>query len=270
MDTKEPYYHDDVTQKSLLTLSPHLLKVPLTTDFPLIASDKLQTPSLGHSLRRGSMEPYYRNSSRRNTNPTLSSTLSSALFSDVFDYHYLDRRMVSDDNAIASDSDTDYEDYDVVNPQKSSRGSSRNYVSDSDSELEDYNVHFLTFKVNARAQFTRPPQTSMAAVSDYFDSPPRSPRKFNLLATYHHPEFLAPDMAPHQRGSTLEGPVDVLLAEYLEKCGNPLAETGCTAASFTAPTASVAPINDCYSPVPRKELGCSDMYESPQMKDHFI
>lgn len=266
MDTKEPYFQDDLTQKSLLVLEPRLLKVPISTNFPLINTDKVQTPSLTGSLRRGSMEPYYRTTSRRNTTPSLSTLSSSALLSDVFDYHYLDQRNTYDnENAIVSDSESDYDDEVPVDVPKGSFYSSD---SDADSELEDYNVHFLTFKVNARAQYTRPPRNSMSGVSDYFDQPANVARQFNLLDTYHHPEFAAPAMMSFAAIDYWEDPVEVSLAEYLLDCSTPLTVTAprsirAAAASSAPPKTSSLQASDLFASVVPK-LTCNDSYDCPR------
>lgn len=247
MHAKEPYYSDELTSKAPLKITAALFKIPLTTDLVHL-TEKIETPAHRGLLRRGLMEPYYK-SSRRNTNPSSLCLSSYALLSDVFDYHY---RAEEHENAIASDSDTDYEDDDVDTKE----------CLDSDSELEDYNVHFLMFKVNSSAQFTRPPRNSVSAVSDCFDATPESDY---LEATRGHPKFAAPRFNKDLRTvDFLDELVTDTLQNFVIECSNPLNVTNARLrrASESANVLAVGKIDldDCYSGNPTT-FGVSDAYD---------
>lgn len=219
------------------------------------------------------MEPYYESASRRDTSAMsskLSSKLSSyALLSDVFDYHYIDKYRLEDhENAIASDSDTDYDDID----DDLANDNACHYVSDSDadSELEDYKVHFLMFKVNSRAQFTRPPRTSFSSVSDNFDDTPNRDGEFAMEPTFHHPKFAAPAMKPSSKKvAALDDLVECIVSTYNARCKNPLgfldAHEEYVGLKAEVPRVVASGTTDWYDDPP-SFARCSDAYETSQEK----
>lgn len=248
MQTKEPYYDNDVTQKLHICLRADHMKILPSCEFPVATANPVKTPSL--RSRRLSMEPYYETARRETiTSTSMSSKLSSyAHLSDVFDYHYIDKLRLEDhENAIVSDSDTDYDELE----DNECFGSD----SDVDSDLEDYKVHFLMFKVNSRAQFTKPPRTSFSSVSDDFDSKPTG---FVMDSTCH-PKFVAPEMK-FKKTDLLDEPVEDIVAAYNWKCNNPLEEKVETVAR--APKVSLPQVSDWYVPTSAR-LRCSDAYDSP-------
>lgn len=267
MNTKEPYFDNVLTTKTLLLLNANLLKIPPSTDYPVSTAEPVNTPRLRSSLRRGSMEPYY-GSSRRGTmsGSAGSSKLSSyALLSDVFDYHYVDQYSQEDlENAIASDSDTDYEDLDVEY-----RGMSD---SDADSELEDYKVHFLKFKVTSRAQFTRPPHRTMSNVSDHFDDGPIH-KDFSMLSIDHHTQFMAPPLNHKiMNVGALDDLVSLIIANYKLKCNYPLngsIHEQRVSQKIKVPKAAHSKANDEYIGAVSKAGTSSDAYDTQKL-DYFL
>lgn len=268
MNIKEPYFENDLNTKKLLPLTAELLKIPPLTDFPVSAKDVANTPSLRTSLSRLSMEPYYKSSSRRNTG-TMSSKLSSklssyAMLSDVFDYHYIEKyRLEEHESALASDSDTDYDD--IVDSNDNHCWLSD---SDADSELEDYKVHLLMFKVNSKAQFTRPPRTSFSKVSDYFDNGAASSVDFSMVSTNHHPKFAAPSLKPSMmKVEFLDYPVEDILANYEYQCNNPLAAATLheqeVSLKVDVPKAKGENVSDLYTGATPRVGNFSDAYDIP-------
>lgn len=262
MPTREPYFQDDLTQKRFFAPNPHLLKIANTTDVPNPATEAVTTPKL--SLRRLSMEPYYKSTSRRNT--LVSSGSSYAMLSDVFDYHHLDQN-VDNEHAIVSDSDTDYED------DEDSASAGKRCIKmmasdcDSDSELEDYKVHFLTFKVTSRAQYSVPPRTSSSSVSDRFDEPSITGTDYNLIPTLHHPKFASPPMNRSMRSiDYLDDTPEQILATYELHRNNPLTVTEqrqieCSLTSM-APEATRNPARDNFAGAEPKKWVSSDAYDT--------
>lgn len=266
MNTKEPYYDNDLTGKKPLSLSADLLKIPPLTDYPVSVKEPVSMPVLRTSSRTLSMEPYYRSSSRRGTS-TLSSKLSSyAMLSDVFDYHYLDEYRPEDhEYAIVSDSDTDYDDIEDDCSDK--------YCSDSDadSELEDYKVHFLMFKVNSKAQFTKPPRTSFSSVSDNFDDNVTSRKDFSMVSTLEHPKFASPALnTKFMASGGLDEPVETIVAKYELICKNPLASEADTVKRVEAPPgATKQVVNDEYCGAAARKGTANDAYDIPQF-DYYL
>lgn len=278
MHIKEPYYDNDLTTKSPLCLTADLLKIPPSTDFPVSVS--LNTPILRSSLRRGSMEPYYKTSSRRSTMAGSSTLSSYALLSDVFDYHYTDHYSHADhENAIVSDSDTDYDELDEVHHGVSNSGREvsdsghGNFESDTDSDLEDYKVHFLTFKVTSRAQFTHPPRRSQSNVSDHFDDGP-APKDFSFVSTLHHPKFAAPPLNPRTMNvDSLDDSVAEIVANYELQCSNPLLTSILDQNVSQKPEVvpvGVNEVSDLYSGVAPKIGTSSDAYDTTKVEDFVI
>lgn len=265
MQTKEPYFQDDLTHKSYYLPNAQLLKICNTIDLPNPTTESVHTPKF--SLRRGSMEPYYKSTSRRNT--IVSTGSSYAMLSDVFDYHHLDQTE-SNEHAIASDSDTDYEEGEaIVSPGKRNTRISMASDSDSDSELEDYKVHFLMFKVTSRAQYSIPPRSSSLAVSDRFDDPPLAERDYNLIPTLHHPKFTAPPMNRLMRSvDYLDDTPEQILATYERQQKNPLvvSEQRHRTCSLTsvAPEATPKTACDNYDGATPKAGATSDVYDVPR------
>lgn len=263
MQTKEPYFQDDLTQKYFYSPSAQLMKIQNTTDLPNLTMESVSTPRL--SLRRLSMEPYYKSTSRRNT---IASAVSSyAMLSDVFDYHYLDFK--DNEHAIASDSESDYEDEEsAVFAKRKPQVSTAPDESESDSELEDYKVHFLTFKVTSRAQYCTPPRSSTLSASDIFDDVISPKEDFSVISTLHHPDLAS------SAWKCLIRPVDYLddvpdqvLTTYEQQQQNPIAvleqrQRKCSSVSV-APGATFKAARDNYEgALPRFGL-TSDAYDMP-------
>lgn len=265
MNIKEPYYDIELTTKSPLRLTAELLKIPPSTDFPFSITEPVNTPFLRTSLRRGSMEPYYKSTSRRNTMTGSSKLSSYALLSDVFDYHYVDHYSLADhENAIVSDSDTDYDELDNEYGRMSD--------SDADSDLEDYKVHFLKFKVTSRAQFTHPPHRSRSNVTDYFDERP-SPKDFSMASTSHHPEFAAPSLKPELMDvGSLDDSVAQIVANYEYQCLNPLMTSiheQNVSQMTLVPQAEVKEVSDVYFGAAPKVGTISDAYDTQKL-EYFV
>lgn len=276
----EPYYGNEITHKTPLALTAELLKIPPSTDLPFAAIDAGHTPLLKTSLRRLSMEPYYKGSSRRNTATDKSSLSSYALLSDVFDYHYIDQyRLGEHENAIASDSDTDYEEMEERQIMSGSKLGAANTPdlhsdldSDADSELEDYKVHFLMFKVNSRAQFTRPPRTSVSTTSDWFDAYTPT-NDFSLMSTYLHPKFSAPEMtSKHMVVEPLDDSVESILTKYEVQCCHPLENVDSRSQNAGkqahVPQVGALGVSDEYCGALARKTA-SDAYESEKI-EYFI
>lgn len=278
MNIKEPYYENDLTAKSPLCLTADLLKIPPSTDFPVSVS--VNTPFLRNSLRRGSMEPYYNSSSRRSTMAGSSTLSSYALLSDVFDYHYTDHYSPADhENAIVSDSDTDYDDLDDDHQGISDSGREGSDLgheiadSDADSDLEDYKVHFLTFKVTSRAQFTDPPRRTQSNVSDHFEDGP-APKDFSFVSTLHHPKFAAPPLNPRAMNvGSLDDSVVEIVANYEYQCSNPLMTTilnqNVSQKTAVVPV-GVNEVSDSYSGAAPKSGISSDAYDTLKVEDFVV
>ncbi|GEQ72331.1 hypothetical protein JCM33374_g6018 [Metschnikowia sp. JCM 33374] len=254
MIQKEPFFDDQISTKPRFSITAEAFKISPSTDYPLMVS--AQPPSAPKSVRRPSREPYYHSNSR--SSRSASSTSSSyAKFSDIFDYCYLDQLRLEEnglasgkenENALVFESDSEYEDaQDPLGGSEDSRvafshsggkapsgtknteftvtkecGHSQETALDSDeeSDLEDYSVHMLTFKVNSRAQFTRPPRSSRSSVSDFFDGPaPTSRADLDIPKTVHHPKFAAPRCRNSFVDSVLPSP-QVDLETYLNRCSS--------------------------------------------------
>ncbi|KAM9895576.1 hypothetical protein OXX69_010968 [Metschnikowia pulcherrima] len=227
---KEPFFDDHVNSAIRFQLAAEAFKIPPSTDYPLMVS--IEPPSAPKSVRRPSREPYY---TRTLSSRSASSSSSYAKLSDIFDYGYLDQiRSEEHENALVFDSDSDYEDVyapevqDDAKPMakpgmisekfKNSKEFSHcdDLESEDESGLEDYSVHMLTFNVNARAQYTRPPRRSSSVSSDYFDEP--TPRDdLDPLKISSHPKFAAPSCKNTFPDTILPSP-SVDLEEYTEKC----------------------------------------------------
>lgn len=263
MQTKEPYFQDELTEKSFFAPNPQLLKIPNTTDLPNPTTDAVNIPSF--ALRRLSMEPYYKSTSRRNT--LVSTGSSYAMLSDVFDYHYLDQN-ADNEHAIVSESDTDYEDDENSVAVGKRNMSIMNSDGDSDSELEDYKVHFLTFKVTSRAQYSIPPRSSTLAVSDMFEDSPISGKDFNLIPTLHHPKFTSPPLNRSMRSvDYLDDTPEQILAAYELHRNNPLTVTekrhiACSL-NTNAPGTNNQTVSDDFEGAQPK-TNISDVYDTPR------
>lgn len=227
MNTKEPFFGDDVSKKSRLSCTPATLKIPVSEE---IAIAKLEIlPHYGLiPTRRPSMEPYFHAGTRQTMN---SSSLSSyAQLSDIFDYHYLNLSDfldgVPDENVIMSDSDTEPEDgelneYDVLKLSvEFERARFRRFTAESlarDVEKDDA-LHFLTFKHNSR-NTGAPQKVDSATVYDHFEE--LEPSDANVLAVSN--EFhIKPPPFSFRAVEPLDTPSHIQLSEYLAKCSNPL------------------------------------------------
>lgn len=277
MIQKEPFFDENISTTPRFALSAEAFKISPSTNYPLMVS--VLPPLALKAVRRPSREPYYQLDTRFSRS-TSSSLLSHAKFSDIFDYRYLDQlRLEDNENALVFDSDSDYEDvhtiYDVPDKQslKSSptgnlgkiSGSKKNNINDEkdeyedDSDLEDYLVHMLTFKVNSRAQYTRPPRTSCSLASDYFDKPV-SRADSDLPKTGQHPKFSAPKCKNTFVDSFLPLP-ELDLEAYLNTCSN-----GFYGPKWPAKIPAKIPknsvVNDAYDANERKR-GLRDDFEAP-------
>ncbi|KAM9928388.1 hypothetical protein OXX59_001888 [Metschnikowia pulcherrima] len=227
---KEPFFDDHINSAIRFQLAAEAFKIPPSTDYPLMVS--IKPPSAPKSVRRPSREPYY---TRSLSSRSASSSSSYAKLSDIFDYGYLDHiRSQEHENALVFDSDSDYEDVYAPEVQEDAKAIEKQEIiaenvrsfkklsncddleSEEESGLEDYSVHMLTFNVNARAQYTRPPRRSSSVSSDYFDEP--TPRDdLDPLKISSHPKFAAPSCKNTFPDTILPSP-SVDLEEYAEKC----------------------------------------------------
>lgn len=207
------------------------------------------------------MEPYF---PQRRHSHQLSTSLSYAKLSDVFDYNYLSLlHGAANENAITSDSDTDLEDHIeelASKPQYVLDGHAECLLSDSESDLEDYKIHLLTFKVNSNAQYTRPPRNRQSSSSDYFDFRPTQ-GQMAFLPTAQHPDSLNAKISSLGSSQILEQP-EVELNRFLRACEYPLAgqkASGPNRSIKAAPFKNMI-ASDCFT-VDRKGTPVSDIYE---------
>ncbi|EEQ38267.1 predicted protein [Clavispora lusitaniae ATCC 42720] len=273
MKTREPYMEDDVTYKTHFSLDQNSLKIPLTTDAPIQAPGAVNTPKF--SSRKSSMEPYYKTSSRRNT--ITSSRSSYVMMSDVFDYHYLDQIDAEDyENAIVTDSDTDYDEEEDGDFQVRHHRKSRTWSDEcsSDSELEDYKVHFLMFKVTSRAQYSVPPRSSSLTASDQYEDVPMKGADYSLIPTVNHPRFSSPLFhGPSCPIDFLDDPLEKVLSTYSLQCNNPLNIIGKHEREVTevskAPLANARNVSDSYDGAAVKNGIVSDVYDTERIEYLF-
>lgn len=247
MNTKEPFFGDDVTKKHRLPCTPAALKIPVSeevqpTRFEMLPQMKAQRPA-----RRPSMEPYFQ---LRPSN--ISSSLSSyAKLSDIFDYHYLPLNEFGsglvDENAIQSDSDTEPEDVENISftgtkfETVSERLRFRRFTAESLAQDADHDdsLHFRTFKHNSRSTGV-PKKNESAIISDYFGELKTS-EEFDALSVTKYLRIEPPQYKFHPVES-LDTPSNLQLAEYLSKCSNPLTNKNCRELKLglSAPTCSLA------------------------------
>lgn len=245
---KEPYY-DNSSTLTYSPLSAKALKLSPTTDFPIIESHVLATPTFPR--RRLSIEPYYKSSSRRNTTTSSTSSLY-ALLSDVFDYNYLNK---NDDFENAIESDSDYEDY-IDHSDGDSDEQAHLSDPEFDSELEDYNVHLIIFKANSRTAF--PPATSLSTVDDNFDKSSRYPVFLDALNIKDQPKFPAPPCLSMDSPDILGLRVEEDLRQYSERCDDVV---GCPKiAVHVAPKGNFLLISDAFDRTVHR-LSASDAFD---------
>ncbi|OBA24307.1 hypothetical protein METBIDRAFT_130646 [Metschnikowia bicuspidata var. bicuspidata NRRL YB-4993] len=213
MIPKEPFLDDDINKYPRFILSAHHFKISSSAESFLEVNT--QPPLARSTLRRLSREPYY-HSNIGASRSTSSILLSYARPSDIFDYRYFDQLYLEDhEDVLVFDSDSDYGDSDYPDPNhcgtceidlfgktpvrhtatlrfKSKIEHGKKLAHSNEiSELGDHLVHMLTFKVNSRAQYTKPPRFWLSPSSDYFDQPqPRA--DLNFPTTSHHPRVAIP------------------------------------------------------------------------------
>lgn len=269
MNTKEPFFVDDVTKKTRLACTPANLKIPLSNDTQLTKFEVLPRAQL--PTRRPSMEPYY----QLRPSTVLSSLSSYAQLSDIFDYHYLPLSEfvagLSDENAIMSDSDTEPEDDEEFEKTQMERVRFRRFTAESvtrDADNED-KLHFMTFKHNSRNAGV-PAKVDHSIISDHFCEVEQSPR-IDVMAVPRHvpiaaPRFVSKSVEP------LDTPSSVQLVEYLAKCSNPLSsERDARMEATLAPSGVSKTIhwkaNDTYEGVSRQQFFMDD---SKNVSDFLI
>lgn len=258
MNTREPFFVDDVTKKLRLNCTPATLKIPVSEETPSVMDFIPNVQTALFRSRRPSMEPYYQTSSR----PSLSATtLSSyAKLSDIFDYHYLAlSELVGDTSceiAVVSDSESEPEDGDDEGYKTKFTGFQvRRPASESiaaNTDLTD-KLHFLTFKHNSR-KATVPTKPDSSTTSDHFgDFNDNS--QYDVLSVAKYRRVVAP-YCVNKNVDYLDTPSNVQLLEYLTQCSNPLNSVNAFKVDYkvSIPSFSIASskTNDCFEGISHK------------------
>lgn len=256
MNTKEPFFVDDVTNKIRLACTPTALKIPVSEEVHFVKDFVPNVPALFRS-RRPSMEPYYQAGSRPSFN---ASTLSSyAKLSDIFDYHYLALSELvgaTSEIAVVSDSESEAEDEgEVYCKERFNNTQIRRTTTGTiapEADLKD-KLHFLTFQHNSR-KATVPSKPDSSTISDHFGELDDT-SQYDAFSVAKHRRVSAPRYVC-KAVEPLDTPSNVQLLEYLTKCSNPLNSVG----AFQVDSKAVAPkpsigklrASDCYEGAPQK------------------